>query len=372
METVIVPGLFSEIPADDLARDLYCDAGIRVLRDAEVNCVLLTDTTNSTDSAGKMWSQMESGLDSWPAQYRKKARERMRKLVTLNRFIPVEPERYRCRDGCAKEGCAHALGIADAAKPDAVIGPPRCDCGTRCDRVENWTALSEYDISPFSYRRRDAEGLEVGVTGLSRVEFEERFWKPLFRHAKHVKIFDRQVGKSFEDQFGERQGRKPVAANTLPPLQLAENYQRGLEWAYSQFLAHSQPNRPRTFEVYCALSANLWSEDRLRSVASSLQGFGNQMTTKFAETNVPFKIVLKRESGRTTVPRGERRERGEGAMRHARYLFTDQMKLLVERGFDLLDKSREMVRDVTIKPVANPGQVQAEIDNLEAIVADPK
>lgn len=52
-------------------------------------------------------------------------------------------------------------------------------------------------------------------------------------------------------------------------------------------------------------------------------------------------------------------------LRHVRVLFTDQVKLLIERGHDLLHDDGVSIRDVMIKHVADADVIEREVNQLQ-------
>ena len=78
-----------------------------------------------------------------------------------------------------------------------------------------------------------------------------------------------------------------------------------------------------------------------------------------------FTLKIKEESGR------------DQEMPHARYLITDQIGILIERGFDLLWTDQQMrdnglnpsnddrpIRDVTISRISEPNKIEAAVRKL--------
>ncbi len=332
VRTVHLPHLFRDVPADPRAAELYCSLVLGLLRDMQTNCVLLLDPN------GIMFKEMGLALADWPIKYRRKAQETLRKLENRNRIVAAT-DAYLPDTTCRYPGCQHALGIAACSRPAAVFGPLSCGCRRVCGvSGVSVLALGEYAVSPFVGRRRQAEFLELGDREWTRQQFEARVWEPLFRSAKHVKLFDRMLGHTFTGRLRGTGGGRPVA--------LDDNYTRTLQWIFSQFLAHA-PRRPNSvFEVTCGLEANRLTPAEQAAAAAALRRFASDLS---AHHGFQLTMIVKQEHA--------------AALRHARFLFTDQVQLQIDRGFDLL-RSDHRVRDVMIAHVQDPGKIEAEVRKL--------
>jgi hypothetical protein len=130
---------------------------------------------------------------------------------------------------------------------------------------------------------------------------------PVLRTAKNVKIYDRYIGRSMV-----RRGFGFVG--------VAPGYKRSLEWIVSVFKTLGGASRGGVFEIYCGVDAAAIStkfRPQLRIEAAKLEA----ALKSILGANV--QVTLKEESKAAQCP-------------HGRYLITDQVAVLVERGFDLL------------------------------------
>ncbi len=356
LQTIHLPTLY-DIDRTAPTADLNYAACIGILRQALENCVLLQDPDD------RMFRELDAALKTWPSQRRKEARKILTELKKRHRFVSVDLD-YSIDQTCQRNGCRHALGIAAVAKVAGVIGPCTCVCRKSCgtDAIQVLTPAS-YPFSPFSEQRRLAMGHEIVARDSSGKVFEEDVWKPVFRYAKHVRLFDRMVGRSVTNRVmavgtnqlttylvGMHKGESP------PPLvDVPRNFAEGLIWVFEQFLANAPPAGVFEFTTEVGpLNKDETSPDRqqLAAAACVLKQFAIQASGRpnAKQRKTPF--TLKVKVGKH-----------DAAMPHARFLFTDQIALVVDRGFDLLDG--EAVRDVFINHVQDPGRVESLIDALE-------
>jgi hypothetical protein len=82
-------------------------------------------------------------------------------------------------------------------------------------------------------------------------------------------------------------------------------------------------------------------------IAAELRKFASHLSAQHGFT---LTMTVKEDTGRARMP-------------HGRYLFTDQIALLVERGFDLL-MGGDRIRDVEISLAADPSSVEHEMRDL--------
>jgi hypothetical protein len=197
-----------------------------------------------------------------------------------------------------------------------------------------------------------AGGYTVKDREWTQQEFEKRILRPVFAHAKHVKIIDRYVGGR-----GNRRG-------------IGDDYRRSLNWMLEVFMNSALPTAGRSFEVYCGLYSAPHSNygsargEEFDAVRESLRSFEKEKR----DAGAPLTIIIKRESPEREMP-------------HARHLLTDQVALLVERGFDLLWTDRKMkaarlrpggdprpVKDISIHLCHNPEQVEESVRMLPTLL----
>jgi len=334
-----MPLLYHDVPSDPDVADLYCSALLTLLEDTTRNGLLFVDTGNL------MFDVMDTGLNNkkkWQVSARKRAQEYMKLLEHRNRLVHFELG-SSTEASCGGNGCMQSLALAKQERPDTVITRTRC---TYCDLLRSsgiWaTSLHDYAASSFRKNRNTAESVELANGEWDKATFEHMVWEPIFRYAKHVKLFDRMLGHHLTENV-ER--GKPLLPGRR--LEVGKNFKRGLEWTFTQFLAHAPARPSRRFEVTCGLDATLFHESVLNAAATALRQYANELseTHKF-----PMTMHVKRE-------------RTDGALRHARFIFTDQVALVVERGFDLL-RNDDRIRDVIINHVQRPEKIETEARDL--------
>jgi hypothetical protein len=352
---VHVPALYQNpFRGMGIAEELYSDAVLGALQDIEASCVLLVD------AEGNIRNEIDAALEDWPQKHRMKMRERLSKLARpgRRRIIEVQSDVYTPDSGCGTDGCSHAVGIASAmADSVTLIGPPECWCRGTC--AASCVTLNQYRLASLASNRRGPEGLELADREWDRTRFAAEVWEPLFRYAKHIKIIDRWIGRQFEEDLrayrawknsedGRQSSGLAPSGIAAPTVGMRANFSMALEWIFGEFIARSAPDPERTFEVICALDANRWSSDELGLAAQALRTFAAGLSSSHGLT-MTVTVKLERQT----------------QLRHARVLFTDHVKLLIERGHDLLHDDGVKVRDVMIKYVSNPDIIEREVSRLD-------
>lgn len=168
-------------------------------------------------------------------------------------------------------------------------------------------------------------------------------WNPIFRYAKHVKLFDRFLGHHLTAGFPHGE---PLTSGTR--LYIRYNFASGLEWVLRHFTQANKHGECRTFEVMTGLNHNHYHPTVIDAAATALRDLASTLSARYC---FPMTMIIKREAAGHT-------------MRHARFLFTDQLALMVDRGFDLL-RSDGKVRDVVITHVSDPGKIEREVRDLQ-------
>jgi len=348
---VHVPALYDDTVVGNPGGSKYFfSTCIRLLQDILDNGVILLD---QNIERSVIQSEINAYVGKWPQEYRTKAQELLKQLNTRHRLV-VADAALLGNDGNTAIGCRHALAIAKVSRPDAVITPSRCKCCSVCDLTGlSVIPLEHYSLSNFAEARRRGQHLENQYRQRTREEFEQEVWNPLFRDAKNVRILDRVIGHKLNEN--------PSCKNYADA---AKDFARGIKWVFDQFVEHSRPNRNRSFEIVCELKTMQWEKDP-KSGKRSSQRVNQDILAKQNQILQDFARQLAQDhSGKVPVQmtvycQGRRSER----MPHARFLFTDQVALLVESGFDLLDQY-DNVRDVQIKHVQDQGKIETQIRPL--------
>jgi len=318
---------------------------LQLLRDMYENSIILTDESLVKPA-------LHHAVRNWPPKFRKYGLEILRVLAIRNRFIRVPSQ---SKDGCQHDVCRAALGVVDTYHPDALVKGTACaacpfSTPEKLSPVEV-IDVREYSLSQFESQRRQIRSLVLGDGEVSKGDFAKRVLVPVLADAKHVRIVDRHIGRSID--------ARRVWEN-LPPAVLPSNYKTTLEWLIDLFSTLSRNRDDRTLEVYCGLTIGQPDE---RAVAiRALRDFETEMREKYGAW---LSIHVKDETGAPKLP-------------HGRYLLTDQISILIERGFDLLWSDDDMrrnalnparderrIRDVTVVHCADCGSVEASVRSLK-------
>lgn len=330
LQTVHLPRLYSDLPGNEAGAGRHCSQILALLRDMDRNCILLIDSDNS-DSGSVMRREMFRGVHGWPQKYRRKGQELLRELGNRNRMIMVGNGGVM-EVACGAPGCQHAVVVAKAGTPELVIGLEECGkCTSFAERDVAVIGINDYPLSSFVDSRKEAETIALTDGEWDRAEFEQRVWQPLFQYAKHVKIFDRHIGRHLQ-QEGDRFNR-----------QMGNAYAASIEWVFGQFASLSAGRAVRSFEVTCGLQSDKLSDENRVGAAEVLRSFAGSLSAKYGlkmEMNVKV-------------------EKHDAEMPHDRCIITDQIAVSVSRGFDLL-KRNGRVRDVVIGLLPNRGEIERQ------------
>lgn len=335
--TIVSPTIFNGVPEDVSAQKSFCNTNIQLLYDLTENCVVLLDSDKSISQA------IIDAIEQWPVKFRKPAKELIKELRNKNRLV-IAPKEYTVCSYCNIDYCQQCIGIALACLPNAIFTTEDC-----CQCVKNQSLpirpidTTEYSISRFFQHRRQISPLTLNNREWNQEKFEEKILIPLFRDAKHIKIYDRMIGRATKDF-------------------IPQHYKNTLEWVFDIFLQESSSRSGRIFEVYSGLDTRYLSNQKITDIKNLLRQFEADMQRIYS---FPFTLKLKEESGR------------EQEMPHARYLITDQIGVLIERGFDLLWTDQQMrdnglhpsndarpIRDVTISRIAEPNKIETVVRRL--------
>ena len=339
LKTILSPSVLQGIPEDELAQKLFCNSQIQLLQDLTDNCVVIVDSNQSIKK------EIIAAIEKWPVKFRKPAKEILKLLANRNRFVTLTVQYSLCSN-CNNPTCQKCIGMALNCFPNAIFITEDC-----CLCIKNQSLpirpidASEYGISPFFKQRRQFNSITLSNGEWEQEKFEDKVLTPLFGDAKHIKIYDRMIGRAT--------GQSAV---------MPEHYQSTLEWLLDVFLQKSSSQRERVFEVYSGIDVRYLNPKEVSDTQALLRKFETNMQRKY---NFPFKITLKQEDGR------------DQEMPHGRYLITDQIGILIERGFDLLWTDQQMkdaklipnvdsrlIRDVTISRISESSKIEKAVRKL--------
>lgn len=323
LNTVILPPTMEPLPEDGPAQKAFCNAGIGLLYDLAVNCLVLVDQD------GTIEYDLRGTLEKWPPKFQPRAQELIKRLYKSNRFVPVR-RRFENSVACSVRSCKVGVEIAKTSVPHAVFAAEDCQtCAPLRAGSASAVGLHDYQTSEFNeVRRALARGYTVHDGEWTQEEFERRILRPVFAHAKHVKVIDRYIGRSI------RYGR------------MKEGYRRSLDWLLRVFKDSTSRPSARSFEVYCGMFTAELPDYRAMSPEDSEAA--QDALRRFVQTRRdgghPLSVTIHEEEPGVEMP-------------HGRYLHTDQFALMIERGFDLLWTDRDM-RNKGLDPASDPRPVK--------------
>jgi hypothetical protein len=325
-------------PPNSVGDARYYYSGIlQILSDALVNCVLLVD------EEGQILQQVISSVESWPHSYRISAEKKLRRLRERKRIVKVSACDYAVDGDCSNVGCQHAAGIASSWEAELSVTPETCTCRDECLPGARIVTVCEYQLSAFHERRSAAERCRLRPGEWAKERFHSEILRPVFRFAKHVKVIDRHIGRQFTNQLVR--SRHSTRA-------LRNRFEDSLEWLFECFMADSRPRDGRTFEIICGLQSTDLSDEEMAAAATELCAFAARLTNRFG---LEVRMTAKAEALNQELP-------------HARYLITDQIALLFDRGFDLV-RHDGTIRDVEVIRVDSPGEIEADARQLSDVSA---
>lgn len=336
VRTILLPSVFTSIPKEQAS--LY-SLVIRLLQDLEKNGVVLMDDNNCIKAA------LSQGVHKWPQKFRKNAQELLVQLEKKNRLVELSLNGAGATEStCGEPPCHSCIRMAKVYLPPAVIANQSCnECASKqlasVAKVEV-VDVAEYSISNFFKAHLEQRDRIILNGEWKQDKFEHEILIPLFRDAKHIKIYDRWIGRS--------------ALQHSSIGQIGDNYKLTLEWIIDVFLQKSRLGVSGTFEVCCGLDTRGISKAGIPTFVASLRQFESDMRHTHSFPN--FKLIIKKETQANQMP-------------HHRYLITNQVAISIDRGSDLLlDKKNSpyprRVRDVTIAYCSEPDKIEQAVRNL--------
>ncbi len=275
---------------------------------------------------------------TWPDQeLRRQVLEMLAQFEIRRRFVPQTSFSQAKPAICHDTACNLAFQIADPRAVKMTVGILKC---ADCQALPCLVAPGHYFSSGFQKSRRlPTEGAIFYPYGhWKRTSFENEMLRPLFRYAKQIQLIDRQIGQSMRN-------------TATGALALSKRYEQTIEWLIGQFLSTTLNTRSRTIKITCGIGGGFRDEQERREAASILQDWAKDMSVSF-DCDVEMRIKRETNASRK-VP-------------HDRFLFTDQIALVIGPGFDLLQPD-DVLRDFTLGYLANPHDVVREVDRLHDI-----
>lgn len=305
-ETIHLPAIY-DLSNDNSDQTTYCRQLIEILKDSLVNCVVLIDDEEDVRHA------LHDAVCTWPLKHRPKAQALLSSLYQTNRFIRTPIDHTAPGVACGLDACEKCRCIGSASLALVLV---RKDCEfCRTTALPNHVYVDDYCDSDFRESRKEREKLRVPPGTWTPNQFAAQVWHPIFRYAKDVDLVDRNIGRT----------------TTQKPFGPKQNYTSTLKWIFEE-AAHVSSSQLCTITIY---TGTMGSEDKGLEVYAAWQDW---LSGTCSHLDLKFKVnfCLFREQNNAELP-------------HARYLFTDQVALEIERGFDLLKRGNEIaMRDVEI------------------------
>ena len=347
--------MFSDLPEEEYSQKLFCNTVNTILQEFLENCVILVD------DQGYVLKDVKVFLEKWPIKSRIRAKSLIKELNKKNRFLgsrPLVNESPTVRHS----SCRYLYAFMMDHPLTPVIAGNGC-CISSCSHfntVVRKIDVADYGDSDFSQSRRKTQNLILSWGEWSKGEFEKEILVPVLQNSKHVKIFDRYIGRSV-------QPRKKKSSKPYEPLR--ESYEKSLEWILEVFSRETKHRAERTFEIHTGVNIDdSFSEEKVSEMRNYLRKIKDDMNTKY---DFPIKLIVKKEKSK------QEGTELKPEFSHSRHLITDQVGILVDRGFDLLWDNKEMenakldpssdeyrLRDVVVSLITHPEKIERETRKL--------
>ena len=356
--TVLLPSALSSIPAAPEAAELFFPSAIRLLQDLAENCVLLIDNRRK----GYLllgFAALHVAIEKWPEKFRIPASKAIQILEKRRRIVVVN-EKYDTCDGCSLTDCQHAIGVtlSVAGKtPVVVIAGGSCvGCCAKALGGRGVVAVGDYPASDFLRERSDGRVLLLSDGEWHRDRFESDVLVPIFRDAEVIKLYDRQIARNILSR--DEAARPGPITCSLP-----ENYKTTLMWIADVF-ARVSSSSAKKIEIYTTVDTSYMGNPQIAAVVKAVEAFVEEAA---ASAGLRPSLFLKTETKHQKMP-------------HGRYLVTDRIGFLLERGFDLLwddktmqlakldpSKDRRPVRDVMISLCPYTERIESTTNKLQTL-----
>jgi hypothetical protein len=263
---------------------------------------------------------LAAAAQGWDDENRKKkAQIMLRRLVQTGRFVPVPsaPPSHTC----ATPACPELVAAAAAGAPDFVV------CGGFCCSAApgpNVIPIADYVVSsvPDTWR---GDALHFSDRALTDEDFEQRILNPVLRFPSRVTMYDRQIGRSTQQ----------AAQQSGPATAVRDSYSLTIDWICRAYRVLGGIG-PITI-----VTGVRTDEPSANDAKRALEAFERGIRGRWG-ANITVVIV------------GETRTL---ALRHERFLVTDQVGLQVGRGFDLLYTDAQM-RTAGLDPTRDPRPIR--------------
>lgn len=329
--TVISPSVFNIAESNSYQYSLV----INLLKDLNNNCLLLEDENSI------LRNKIMHYLELWPVKFRKPAKELIKQLRDKNHRMVKVNLSYN-----VPEDCGHIFNqLASNFEINAALYSQKC-CVDNNEKNKNiFISTEDYSISKFNNQIRKVS-IRLSHQEWTQGTFENQVLVPIFKYAKHIKLYDRYIGRTISTNI---------------------RYTNTLNWILDIFIRESYYIKPEVkttvnFEIYTGLligGRNGVPESEVNSYINRIRELEAQLGRKLksANENGNIKIILKKENGDSS---------NSPQYPHARYLFTNQIGLFIDRGFDLL--SNNFIRDLHISYQSEESKITQELRLLEDLL----
>lgn len=353
---MISPSVFSSLPEEPRSQTLFCNAVNGFLLDLLDNGVVL-DVADAERSAVIFFRQL---VESWPIKRKQRVRELLKKLEKKNRFVTlrIEHDGFNTDEIFFKNDfCKNSIKILSDDSLTSLVTGQDCCIALHQSSIPNIliTDIDNYSDSLLAKYFRAAKTKDFGSGEVTKLEFEQEILVPIFRDAKHIKIFDRYIGRSV---IGDRGNNIHIAQY------LKEGYRKTLEWMIEIFCRESIYRQERTFEIYTGIDKfQQLTEKDLQDIKSAFQSF--QKTVE-GRLSIHINFFLKKEKYKENE---EDVNSPSLELRHQRYIVTNQVGLSIDRGFDLL--LGDSMRDVSVSFIPKTDGIKRDTDKLKDLLIIP-
>ncbi|MBO1346268.1 MAG: hypothetical protein EBE86_002175 [Hormoscilla sp. GUM202] len=328
--TVLLPSVITANPDES---GIFYNSTIELFRKLEKKGVfLIEDRDRLNHDIGAM-------VKKWPPKYSKKIQTILKKIDKTNRFVELDID-DTINTNCPQQQCQSYIRITTQHLPEFVLA--RLNCYS-CAKTQMADIFSVKVVNSDEYAIEDEfcavmeKSDRVFAKGVKLKQFEQEIILPMFRYAKHVKIYDRYVGRSI------------VQKNNAP------KYKSMLQWLLKVFANNS---RKGCFKVYCGLETEKLSKSKV-----------DEAKIKLKELEENLKIIYPK------IELSVKEETKEEQFQHDRYIITDQLAISMGRGICLvseeLSSPEDLLLDFNIACCSEPGKIEAAVRNLPDCEKDP-
>ena len=324
VRTILLPSVFRVNPGKSNAE--YCMV-IRLIQDLEKNGIVLVDDTHCTLAA------MREDIKKWPQKYITKAQKLLISLEKRDRFVEISLN-DEVQAKCKNQQCQQCIRMAKIYLPPAIISSNHCnECAEK--QIAQFPSIevvdvAEYSMSNFFEAHLNQNDHFFGKGELTQQEFDDKILIPLLRDAKHVKIYDRYIGRSILNK------------------KVAKKYKFTIKWILDVFLRERGSKFKGVFEIYGGVNI---SKDIPKAKTDDAIVALREFEKDFKEMYPNFKLLIKDET------KGSE-------MLHDRFLVTNQVAVSLGRGFNLLFGNPSRVQDVKIDYCSQPGEIEQAVKKL--------